>query len=252
MGEIQKLITPASRHALPDNVQNLNCTCGKKADKCKIWGPYGNALKSDPDMDQQSGYRMLIDSLRSKFGAGHFLSDSSKYLPHLRFLVENVSSLGLNQEDIHVLHLVRDVRGYVNSQKRRRSRNGIMFSASTFLKWYIRNREMENYIRNQHLRSFRFGYDELCMRTEAVMTMICDFLNIGFNESMLEPANATGHLVVGNPMRKSSDTSNRIYYDNRWFVDSVSNHLYTLLPLVHRYNRRMVYGNTIARSLPKT
>jgi hypothetical protein len=86
------------------------------------------------------------------------------------------------------------------------------------------------------------------MNTEFIMSSLSDFMKVDYEPAMVSPANADGHIVMGNPMRKDSEKSRGVFYDNRWFTHRWINFLETSLPFVQTLNRRWVYGNTISTS----
>ena len=247
MGEVHKLVQPDLRRKLPNALDQLKCTCGQSVSRCRVWGPFSAVVAERPELSHASSYRELLNAFYDCHGSDQILSDSSKYLPNLEFLVWHAEEIGLSRESLAVLHLVRDARGFVSSQKRLGGK-GFVNMLRYFRRWYVRNLEMERFLEREGIRFLQVGYEEISMSPESTMNRIADFLGISFEPTMLMPSSANGHLVIGNPMRKDARKSSGVFYDNRWFTDQSINLLYDVLPRVSSVNRRMVYRNTIFKT----
>lgn len=245
LGEVHKLVRPDLRKMLPDALQRLRCGCGEAVGRCPVWSRLSEKVAGRPDLGHAASYREVLAAFYRCHGGDQILSDSSKYLPNLAFLLRHGAEIGVPQDSVAVIHLVRDVRGFVLSQ-RKRGGDGYLPTLREFGRWYTRNLEIERFLKEQRVPFQRVGYEEISMNTEHTMKRIADFLGVAFDPAMLSPGGAEAHLVIGNPMRKDARKSSGVFYDNRWFVDRKLNLLYDTLPRVGSVNRRMVYGNTLA------
>ncbi len=218
------------------------CTCGKGFDDCPIWEkvnfpdenniicdrPIGQSVRIAANLlnpwSSRAGfpvvtgknsdlYRKIQKVANDQHDGIEFIVDSSK---DPRRLYELVIDPKIPNEDISVIHLVRDVRGYVNSyQKTTRSRPPRSAVVSAF-EWLVINVFSELVVRRFRLRSIQVSYDEFTSDFSHSLERLSDFLNIEIAEQDLARRieETVYHNVHGNPMRLGSFKG--IKRDTKW------------------------------------
>lgn len=159
------------------------------------------------------GYRQRIGSIDAvnvafmraalKVSNARVFADTTKTMSRLLHL------LRIPGLDLRVVGLVRDVRGYAASAKRR----GIppVDAAGTWLK----DQEMiAALVRERPALPFlRLRYEDLCASPEAVLRELWSFCGVQ-DVIIAQPLRATEHHVLGNSMRMAGDI--RIHVDQTW------------------------------------
>jgi sulfotransferase family protein len=115
--------------------------------------------------------------------------------------------------DVHVIHLVRDVRGVVASVMKR-SRVRHINQAARY--WYNANMNSERsrrYVSSQQW--LRIRYDDLCAEPQDTLDRISNF--IGVQRAPI-PKNfyESEHHIIGNPMRLKRSVGEVIKADSSW------------------------------------
>jgi hypothetical protein len=241
------LIDPDKRQRHIPHAEKRICSCGKTLTQCPLWSSHLERLKAGDNNNFSNLYKQLLRDVAKLTGDENTcVCDSSKYRDTLRDLLNALPSMELTKNNIRVLHVIKDVRGYVLSQ--RRSKKGSRFGdPKRFYRWRKENTALEKMIAREGLNSLRIGYEELCFYPAFIMKKIADFIELDFDLKLLDPSKSQGHMGVGNPMRAHPRKSKAIYYDHRWFLDGSINLGYALLPGIRKYNREKVYGNTTGR-----
>ncbi len=158
------------------------------------------------------------------------LIDSSKNV-HKALAVYEQSS-----KNTRVIYQTRDGRGVYHS--RRSSGFSSHQSASA---WHNYNRRASSYLSNnipaKHL--FRLKYEDLVSNPTQVLTNICDFLELEFEDQMLNFADTEHHLVNGNDMRlKQTDD---LKLDERWKQEMTDADLTDFNRLTGSMNQKLGY-----------
>jgi hypothetical protein len=241
LGEIANVIAPSER--ADGRSANPFCSCGETSDRCPFWSVVTERLANEQPSSIARRYEVVFETFESIFGTEVFPVDSSKYLPRLEILHEQL------QLDLRVLFLLKDVRAFTVSEldniarKRavgvaRRSTN----SLAVFRNWYSTNTKLGDYLEREQIPTFMLGYEELCLAAEKMARKICEFLQVPFCSSMLTLSESRSHVIRGNRMRNQSDKS-ALAYDHRWFRRHVWMLPALLCPRIMRYNRQHVYSN---------
>ncbi|MGK7888624.1 MAG: hypothetical protein AB4042_04775, partial [Leptolyngbyaceae cyanobacterium] len=102
LGEVVRAIDPQR-----DLTQN-KCSCGETAEQCIFWSKAIPRLAGC--LEPRTRYQIVYDTFLEVFGRDYILVDSSKYLPALTFLDEELDF------NIQVLHIIKDVRAFTISQ----------------------------------------------------------------------------------------------------------------------------------------
>ena len=102
---------------------------------------------------------------------------------------------------------------------------------------------MDRFIDKNNINHIDIGYEELCLYPDVIMKRICEFLDITYDDGMVNPVNSDSHIGLGNGMQTNPQKNSNIRYDYRWLLDGGVNTVYTSMPWVSRYNMRKVYSN---------
>ena len=216
----------------------LPCTCGDSAGDCLVWGPILSWLREHDDRPLIEKFKRLIDPLMS--ASTRWLVESFQSDHQLIHAVD----LGI---PVRVVYLVRDVRSWSHNEARRgvtRYGRGITVGWRSLLRWWRVNRRTERLLQDSGHPIFHLGYEELALQPEAALRKLCDWLDIAFDLSMLEPGlNSRSHIVLGNPMLAKPVETHAIRYDAAWLTSTaLSLRVAPLLPSVAAMNRRLVYS----------
>ncbi len=137
---------------------------------------------------------------------------------------------------VKVLLLTRDGRGVYLS--RRSSGRSQPESVTAWLNYYQDALPLlENYIDPKSLLKLR--YEDLASDPEKIGNHLCDFLNIDFEQKMLELSKTTRHLVSGNNTRFAPQKGIRL--DERWRTDLAERELDFFNSVGGEMNRRLGY-----------
>jgi hypothetical protein len=112
--------------------------------------------------------------------------------------------------DLRVIHLVRDVRGFVNSFLTTEDNIGTKECA---LLWVKRNRQITRTLQSLPVPHLLIRYEDLCNDPLGTLCRVCEFCGVTPFQSIPE-IDKTLHHVVGNRMRIRKDL--KIKLDLRW------------------------------------
>jgi len=242
MGEIHPLIDKENRKRILKNAHERLCSCGLPFLDCPIWSSYLNFVKKHDDLSYGKKYLRLIDMAFENNQKDIFI-DSSKNTVSFQKLSKSIKSGDLLGFELFVIRIVKDVRAWVTSMKKRYGIRGINLWKQ-FNLWHNMNMEMDKLIARSGFPNIRIGYEELCFYTEYILKIICGAAQIAYIDEMTDIKNANGHIVAGNPISHHKTKGRRIVYDNRWYFENAINLYYTMRPKAHRYNLQAVYSNT--------
>lgn len=242
MGEALRLFNPEITSApirqriLDGRRSNVLCSCGRTADHCPIWSTFTAEVIRSGD-------------LAARMQDLHDLAIGLE--PRTRYLLDSTPN-GLRYADrlgdfdLRVIRLVRDVRSWTASDRRRTGDSAI----SSYRKWREKTLKLENQVAATGLPFFALGYEEFALRPELVLRKLCDWLEIPFETSMLSPLSKTGsHIVTGNRSIRDRGRASAIQYDASWIVNGDRSWLeYLLYTRVAAQNARLVYSNDIIRA----
>ena len=110
------------------------------------------------------------------------------------------------------------------------------------------NQKFSNVFRRSGVPVLRVGYEELALRPELTLRLICQWLDLDFTQQMLSPGlYSKSHILLGNRVRQQGDYNQQIVYDASWLSDGglrLASFLVSL-PFVAKMNRDLVYSNNI-------
>ena len=237
LGEIFQVIRPDMNRFNRDEY----CSCGKSVDECPFWGPTAEALRKTQSTDLKERYRQVFRTFDSIYSNQTILIDSSKLLSVLK-IVRTMAEV-----DLKVIYLIRDVRAWTVSRLKHRKENpsyygprgnyvkrlvgqfgwkaqavGWAFTYATkmpayhFWLWFLQNKQMQKYLRNNGVEYFQLGYDELGLNPERMMTALFEFLGIPDTGLDFRSQNSSSHVLIGNIKKTDAKRRQGIFYDYRW------------------------------------
>ena len=247
LGEAARLLRPpeiTDAHDGPYRLRNdmrfkRLCSCGSVAAECSIWGEYLEWLRLNDDLSMDQKVLKLLDS-DSRSGGDFLYVDS--YQDDLSML-----RLPVDLFDLRVIHLVRDIRSWLPRRVRSARSEGKHFSSfRNAFRWIYVNQKFSNVFRESGLPVLRVGYEELALRPEFTLKLICKWLHLDYTQQMLRPGlYSKSHILLGNRVRQQSDRNQQIAYDASWLKESglgFSAFLFSL-PFITQMHRDLVYSN---------
>ena len=151
--------------------------------------------------------------------------------------------------DLRVIHLVRDIRSWLPRRVRSDRSEGKHFSSfRNAFRWFYVNQKFSNVFRRSGVPILHIGYEELALRPELTLRLICQWLDLDYTQQMLSPGlYSKSHILLGNRVRQQDDKNHQIVYDASWLRDGClgfSSFVHSL-PLVAKMHRDLVYSNGI-------
>ena len=255
LGELSAFVDPRRGHL--DHVDTQLCSCRKTLKDCPFWGPFSAELVRRAPRGASERYAMLLSAFAGHFGEDRVLVDSSKTVATVETWAELVG-----KENVRVLLLVRDVRGWTTSMidlsKRmgehrirdlmaRFGLNGPKEIArrtrlNRFRQWYRGNLRLQRFLEQSEIGAFQLSYEKLCLFPVRQLDDLCRFLDVQPVPEMLAIGESGSHVVLGNRMKDEDGTRAGIRYDGRWSTRREWRLPAKLLPGVMRYNAREVHG----------
>jgi len=265
-GEVWRVIKPHGESI--DRVGERPCSCGELARDCVHWGEVLNRIAREDAPTLTKCYQMFFDVLREQLGPDAVIVDSSKSIQALRALrkIEDI--------DVHVVFLARDVRGWMASMRaadRRKTempwgrifeRNfGMFWLAYVRLnilrriplwlpnEWLLGNARLLREIAKAGFPCVRISYEQLVFDEQATLSEIEKFMQSDFSSTGVREAPHGSHIVRGNRAAFSQEDLT-LRYDaswkqNRWLYAQIM-----LQPWVAVFNRIWVYRGGSLKKTP--
>ncbi|WP_041375236.1 sulfotransferase [Prochlorococcus marinus] len=218
------------------------CTCGRTASSCPVWGPLLEWLPAHDHYPLVEKLQQLLaevdNHVKQQGDAIEWMVESYQDDMVLPFVDDPAL-------EIRILYLTRDVRSWVHSRSRDgRHKKHWLPALKPLLRWCRVNARQERLLQVSGRPVFRLGYEQLALDPETSLRRLCTWLEIPFDEQMLQPAqHSTSHILAGNRMRFDANRGASIRYDGAWLGHSSSLvQLALLLPWVRQLNQRLVYS----------
>jgi len=223
------------------------CSCGEVIRECPLWGDFYQSIQDRLPINLNEEYQLLFNSFSKNFSAEKVLVDSSKVVRNLQELQT------FDDVDLRVIFLIKDVRSFLVSKKRKAIKKGEKFGLfQTFkyaLIWYRDNQGNLNYLEKNNINHLKMGYEELCLYSQDANIRLFEFLEVETNQTTSQTHSGQinsgqGHMVLGNRMRKDPNKNTTVKYDNVWFTtEPLINLIGLFLPRVAKFNRKVTYSN---------
>lgn len=246
------------------------CSCGKHMDNCPFWKSlciedHQNILKIESFWDS---FKMLINILNPfeaylcyKIGVGanrqiydkiyqaaktikpklKYILDSSK---NPRRLYELIKDNNLPVKSIQVIHLVRDGRGYIHSNRSvKRKRQGLKVRSIPYylFEWLLINILSRIMIRKYRLNTLHISYDLFCRKPKVFISELNRWLQISIANFPDVINGATIHNIHGNLMRFRKFEG--IVHDKPWEEWESKLKKWSLSLILRPFNQSWVYKN---------
>ena len=228
-------ITPFLKRKDREIDDKSTCSCGKLGSECDFWSNIDKIIKNE--VNTTNSYLKLSDFFFKKYGNNKILVDSSKnsysYLQEIN-----------KKYDLKILFLTRDFRSWTFS--RHANKGGL--TSIWALRWFAEIKKLEYQFKKMNLDFFKVGYEELALYPEFILKRICNFIDIDFQENMLNPNNTKSHIINGNLLRADKEKRSSIKYDGRWLTSGRIMRLSGILPF-NIFNKKRVYSNVLEKNL---
>jgi len=220
---------------LPDAYQ---CSCGEPLDSCEFWKkllPYSGLLSKNNDKEK---YSALCEAAKNLYGNDVVLVDSSKSIYGLKKWLMNLSSLGLSKDDLKVVYVVKDARGFAASMKKKTANSmNAMNLFRTFNYWSGANAEQLKFLNENELEYQTCLYEELCLNTQSVLVRLLDGI-VDAEKVSSDVSHNQSHIAIGN---KNFIMRNRtaINYDASWMSHKIIKFMYHINLKAKKLNREI-------------
>ena len=189
-------------------------------------------------------YRAILDAFTSSFGQDACFVDSSKILEPLTALRE------IEDLEIKVIFIIKDVRAYIVSHLsniKRKSEPGAKLPGKmgTARLWYKQNKAILDYLEKNGLDFFSVSYEELCLYPDKMVPKLFSYLDLDYEDDLLQIKPLKEHQIFGNRMRKQAEKNKAILYDSRWFGELNTNVFLKMMPWIWKFNLEKVYSNSV-------
>ncbi len=250
LGEVAPLLNPDSAKLYEGDRQ---CSCGSLLADCPYWGALLRSLKKRELHSWPERYHRAYEVFFEVFGSDAIPVDSSKSLRSLRLVAE------MKDLHLHVVHLIRDVRGWTvshldieqrssnNTLRARYRREGrrawrsflLSGAAGRFLVWYHGNRRITKYLQENGIDTCCISYEELVLDTARATDRLHRFANGGGTTSE-SIESSKSHIALGNRIRLQPERR-EIRYDPRWLYRSDWMLPAAIFPHIMKYNSEVTY-----------
>lgn len=235
VGEAVRLTSGVNTEHLQGAGAERICTCGQPANQCPLWSQVLPELS--PSITVATHFPLVDNAARALSPEVRIVLDSS---PGALGHVDELAGY-----DVRVLQVTRDVRSWVASRRRRKGDNLV----SAYVTWLRHVTRIDADLTRRDLPRFRLGYEELALRPREVLTRVCDWLEVSFEETMLTPFGKThSHIITGNGGIRKPNLAATIRYDGSWMASNdypVASGVLTAL--CARTNQRLVYSNDLLK-----
>ncbi len=201
--------------AFPNEIEGIHTACGmidsmEEPDKVRhslsLSAPIFSQDMLIPALQMcRIGLEKIADATRTVFGK-EIVVENSKYLSIAESLLDQNGNW-------KVIVVTRDPRGVASCNKEAGERKGVSRPVkdkiNLFLSFANRATKM---IQRDNVLLVR--YEDLCKNTFETLGHMCQFLEVSFEERMLEFKKYKGHLLMGNYMMH--DSNQKVQEDLRW------------------------------------
>ncbi len=257
IGEAYQLVD--ARNRLIGQAPDLPCSCGAIARDCPAWGGLIEDLRQRTERTESERYMAVLERFFAGTVGADLIIDTSKALRGLRVIA------GLPGIDLRVIHLIRDVRGWLLSSQQSYVRNdvatlsqnvarwGLVKGGGKYLmrcrladlrRWAKETLDSRDYLRKNGIRSLEVAYEDLCLNTNDTVRRLGEFIGRPVSADLGRVNACLTHDLSGNRMRLNDVDA--LLYDRRWFHDSGWYLPLLCLPAVSRLNEEILASSARA------
>jgi hypothetical protein len=243
LGEVMMWTEPGRARERLASLERRRCSCGLGVAECPLWQGYVRYLQANGEGATVENYRHLIGVARQALGPDIVCCDSSKSATGLRNWVAAWEALGVPREDLLVVHIAKDARNWVASERARHG-HGLLGVFRRFSLWGAANVQIADAIAAQGLRCLSLGYEQLCFDSAGSIERLCDAMGLAADPGMQDLRRTHAHVGAGNGSRLRAQGAPSLRYDYRWYFEWAVNFCFLLRPGIRRLNRRFAYPVT--------
>ncbi len=232
LGEVSRILQADRADFTDSNFTGITCSCGMAMQKCSFWKKIRDKALQWDNLPSSSRYAELIRIFSSEFGEDRILVDSSKIISS--YLLELH-----NKHELRVIFLTRDFRSWSYSIHLKKSKN--IFTLP--LRWKRQNKKMLAFLETHNFNYFTLGYEEFALNPDRMLSRLCRYLGVQYEDNMMIPAGSSSHIIRGNRARSDPDKIQAIRYDPRWMTSTKASLLSFLYFPLHSFNKKAVFSN---------
>lgn len=220
LGEVDRSFTLMTR---PQGLPRA-CSCGAAARDCAVWGPVVAAADRLRPLPLVARYRLMDEILGANLGPDTVVVDASKSLES--YMALSAAAPGR----VAAVHLVKDVRAYLDSTLRRmatmdperlwaeqlarrplraRLMRAMPQSLLYLLRWSRQNAAMRRALASGGAPWMRIGYEDLCRDPERHLAAMGRLARAAEGPS-------GPHILFGSFAYLDGDGAMALRYDDRW------------------------------------
>ncbi|MCD4795170.1 MAG: sulfotransferase [Bacteroidales bacterium] len=227
LGEIYPVLTKVDKTRL---FNNSTCSCGKKGIDCDFWGDAKALTETNKTTEEK--YLDLISYFTDKYGEDVILLDSSKNTyPYLNFLKEKF--------ELKVIFLTRDYRSWIYSRFSRTGKPMLYLG----YRWLFENIKLLKILKKRKIQYFKVGYEEFALYPDLILKKICAFIELPFEETILNSKKTKSHIISGNIARTDKLKKSAVLYDAKWFISKRIMFIAPFFWFFSSFNNKYVYSN---------
>lgn len=218
--------------------RNLPCSCGQSLETCQLW----KNLQPASQEDNLNWYKRLRNSVSENYPDFAYWVDSSKtwagIWPWLHLKEDDLI------QEIYILFLVRDARGWaLSDQNTRRRKNYSRRPLYRALReWYKTHKGFLHLLSTHNIPYQVLSYEGLVFQNRKALTRISSFLDIQPHygpQAGILGNNTVVHDVFGNRLKDDVVTRSQITYDDHWLYSKPINLLAMALFPVWSLNKKL-------------
>ncbi len=208
-------------------IVDADCPCGRRAVDCEFWKPVMAEDHETPAAffdglirtAHRQGYTTVIDSSKS-------VGTSTQY--------QRMVASGGPVDDLVLLRIVRDPRGWVHSMMRREriAEADVIRITGLFYRWMAAALKMDRRAIADGLHSVYVWYDKLILsRQEDALAEVVGLVPTG---EPMQLSKSNQHSIAGNKFA-FTEKRDSLSYDSPWLESAVIEQIYAALPTVRAY-----------------
>jgi len=191
------------------------CSCGSEWSHCSFWSDLMKLNGRFGANEISEGYARILEHLVHSTNE-HVIVDSSKSLHLLAALRTAWARCGLSPEDLIVVVLAKDPRGFADSMGRKEGGTRSVISYARSMNWWTSAySELLKQTQIAELSPMLLTYEQLCICTEAVVHRISGRMGCSVETKLGGVEHWQSHIALGNKNFVERNRSS-IRYDESW------------------------------------
>ncbi len=262
-----------------------NCVCGDSLAECSFWSQIINEVlsKKNISIDELKTSFSTFAYQKPKFPLNEFLHlVGSKgllklfnFIPYIKRYQEvttntlelfdiihqksnksiivdstktatKMKSFTMFSNNVKIIRLIRDGRSFIPSLRKKKHIYGDLSLAEIVKYWKSSVRNIDLMLRQiDDSKVFTMRYEDFCSEPIEYLNKICQFLDLDYEEGLLEPNFDNFHSIPGNPWLnvKRGNKKIQIKQDEKWRTELSDEDLSQFEKLAGDFNRKLGYSN---------